>query len=104
MTLNFYHCFDHSYQAASKTQMTAYIAQPNLVLDPAWYPDSGSTNHLTNDLNNLTLKGNYNGTDQILIGNGVALHISHIGDSTLLSSSKDLHHKNILFVTEITKS
>ncbi|PHU11380.1 hypothetical protein BC332_18310 [Capsicum chinense] len=37
-----------------------------LQCDPTWYPNLGASNHLTNDLNNLTLKGNYNGTDQVL--------------------------------------
>ncbi|XP_075099023.1 uncharacterized protein LOC142175915 [Nicotiana tabacum] len=102
--LNCYHRFDHAYQAASKIHMAAYIAHPNILSDPTWYPDSVATNHLTNDLNNLILKGDYTGTNQILVGNGTGLHISLICESKLMSSSKELHLKNILYVPEITKS
>ncbi|XP_049406046.1 uncharacterized protein LOC125869624 [Solanum stenotomum] len=55
----------------AQTQMTAYIAQPNVVSDPSWYPDSSATYHLTNDhLNNLALRGDYHGTYQILDRSG----------------------------------
>ena len=64
--------------------MAAFIAQPNTVSDPAWYPDSGATNHLTNYLNNVTIRGDYSGNDQIVVDNGTGLPISHIGDSKLL--------------------
>ncbi|XP_015165446.1 uncharacterized protein [Solanum tuberosum] len=37
--------FYHSYQVNAQTQMAAYIAPPNVVSDPAWYPDSSATYH-----------------------------------------------------------
>ncbi|XP_015167476.1 uncharacterized protein [Solanum tuberosum] len=103
-TLTCYHRFNHAYQTSSNTQMATFIAQPNTVSDPAWYPDFGATNHLTNDLNNVTIRGDYSGNEQIVVGNGTGLPIYHIGDSKLLSSSRSQHLKNILFVSEITKS
>ncbi|KAA8536399.1 hypothetical protein F0562_028877 [Nyssa sinensis] len=39
--------------------------------DTNWYPDTGSTNHLTNDLQNLNLHAEtYAGSDQIQVGDG----------------------------------
>ncbi|KAL5822970.1 hypothetical protein ACOSQ4_020870 [Xanthoceras sorbifolium] len=35
---------------------SAYLATPGSVGDPSWYVDSGATNHITSDLNNLNLK------------------------------------------------
>ncbi|KAH0642053.1 hypothetical protein KY290_033656 [Solanum tuberosum] len=32
------------------------------LIEQAWYPDSGATNHLTNDLNNVTIRGDYSGS------------------------------------------
>uniref|UniRef100_A0A3Q7GJS1 Reverse transcriptase Ty1/copia-type domain-containing protein n=1 Tax=Solanum lycopersicum TaxID=4081 RepID=A0A3Q7GJS1_SOLLC len=42
--------------------METFIAEPNTVSDPAWYPDSEATNHLSNDLNNVTIRGDYSVT------------------------------------------
>ena len=30
-------------------------------MDPNWHMDSGATNHITTDLNNLTVKESYKG-------------------------------------------
>lgn len=43
--------------------METFIAEPNTVSDPAWYPDSEATNHLSNDLNNVTIRGDYSGNE-----------------------------------------
>ncbi|KAL5758033.1 hypothetical protein ACOSP7_020644 [Xanthoceras sorbifolium] len=42
-------------------QASAYLATPGSVGDPSWYVDSGATNHITSDLNNLNLKSEYKG-------------------------------------------
>jgi hypothetical protein len=48
--------------------------------DPSWYPDTGANVHLTNDLSNLNLNAEeYTSTDQIRVGNGQGLQISHSG-------------------------
>lgn len=51
--------------------MTAMLtSSPCTAFDPKWYPNSGATNHVTPNPNNLAIKENYTGTDQIHIGNG----------------------------------
>jgi hypothetical protein len=63
-----FHRFDHSYHSdtvSSASFLTTQSSPP----DFNWYPDTGSTNHLTNDLSNLNLKADeYHGTDQIRVG------------------------------------
>ncbi|KAK1645622.1 hypothetical protein QYE76_063427 [Lolium multiflorum] len=39
-------------------------------VDPAWYADTGATDHLTNDLNNLTMREQYHGKDNVKTVNG----------------------------------
>ncbi|KAK1653213.1 hypothetical protein QYE76_071018 [Lolium multiflorum] len=39
-------------------------------VDPAWYADTGATDHLTNDLNNLTMREPYHGKDNVQTANG----------------------------------
>lgn len=38
---------------ASRGHMTAMLATPELVRDPNWYPDSGASNHVTANEDNL---------------------------------------------------
>ena len=58
---------------------------PEMFEDPAWYIDSGATNHITNDSGKLLDLKPYVGNDKLLVGNGFALHIKHIG-SVLLAT------------------
>ncbi|KAL5854653.1 hypothetical protein ACOSQ4_004455 [Xanthoceras sorbifolium] len=50
-------------QPSVNNQQTAYYASPESVNDQAWYVDSGATNHVTADLNNLSLKQQYRGQE-----------------------------------------
>lgn len=93
-----YHQFDHAYQAPSKQKMAALIAHPSTINDPAWYPDSGATNHLINDITSMTVRGEYNGNEQVQVGNGAGLAITHIGNSKFSSYSRPLQLKNVLRV------
>ncbi|KAF3951345.1 hypothetical protein CMV_022993 [Castanea mollissima] len=67
--------------------------------------DTGATNHLTSDLSNLNLQSEeYVGTDQIHVGNGAGLAITHIGSSSLPSSSKSFILQNVLHVAYLPSS
>ena len=46
---------------------------------------SGASHRVTSDLQNMSLHSKYHGSDDILIGNGTSLHITHIGFTTLFS-------------------
>ena len=46
----------------------------------------------------------YHVADQLHIGNGQSLSISHIGHSNVISSSNLLHLNNLLYVPSITKN
>ncbi|KAA8525548.1 hypothetical protein F0562_007399 [Nyssa sinensis] len=46
--------FDQAYQTMPNT-MSAFFTAQQAPADTNWYPDTGSTNHLTNDLQNLNL-------------------------------------------------
>lgn len=75
----------------------------------SWYPDSGATNHITNDLSNLSVSSEYHGGKHLLLGNGHKVKISHIGHSNFLptptaSDSRSLHLTNLLHIPSITKT
>lgn len=73
---------------------------------PRLVPDSSATNHITTDVNNLSNKTNYDGTDQIFAWDGTGLHIKHIGSSLFHSplNSKTFVLKQLLHVASITKN
>lgn len=87
---------------------SAYIAENGGHRDGAWYLDSGATNHISNDFNNLNISSEYKGSDQLAVGNGTKLKIVSVGHSLL--STLDLHTSthiklnHILYVPEITKN
>lgn len=99
-----YNRFNHSYTPEKPAKLSALIASPNTPSDPSWYVDSGATNHLTADLNNLSMHSEFNGDDQIEVGNGMGLTISHVGHSQLKGTGDSLLLKNILRVPKITKN
>lgn len=60
-------------------QMTVMLAASDLNQDNGWYPDSGATNHLINNFNNLTDSSEYSGGNHMQVVNGTGLTISHRG-------------------------
>ncbi|CAM8988176.1 unnamed protein product [Rhodiola kirilowii] len=77
----------------------------NYPVDPAWYLDTGATDHLTNDPEKLHTKEDYNGKDQVHTADGSGMDIIHVGNTTLNThSTKSLFLRNILHVPSITKN
>ena len=78
---------------------------PEMIEDPAWYIDSGATNHMINDLGKLLDLKPYVGTDTLLVRNGSALHIKHIGSALLATTTnKPLCLNHVLHVQNIKKN
>ena len=50
-----------------------YFVSPKTVSDPSWNMGSGLTNHVTLDLNNLSLKNYYKGKGKLIIVNSQKL-------------------------------
>ena len=69
-----------------------------------WYPDTATNYHITPDLANLNIAHDYNEHDQLHVGNGQGLQITHIGITSLPSSSGSLSLKNVLYVPQIVKN
>lgn len=60
-----------------------------------WLADSGCNAHLTADLSNMSVSSDFIGDDQVFIGSGQSLPISHTGLGflhTFFSSSFTLHN------------
>uniref|UniRef100_A0A803NRU8 Integrase catalytic domain-containing protein n=1 Tax=Cannabis sativa TaxID=3483 RepID=A0A803NRU8_CANSA len=102
--------FDKSFTGvaapAETSSMQAHLTLTTPAEDCNWYPDSGATNHCTPDLHNLTTTTEYNGQEQIFVGNGTGLSIQNYGNTCVASNTynKPLILKNLLHVPEITKN
>jgi len=60
--------------------------------------DSGTTHHLTSNLDNLAIHSEYQGPEEVTLGNDSKLPISHIGSSSLHVPGASFNLNNILCV------
>jgi hypothetical protein len=59
--------------------------------------------HITGELEKLTMHERYNGNDQIRVANGAGMNIVHIGNSVLPNSTRPLHLNKVLHVPRTHK-
>ena len=73
-------------------------------IDTNWYTDTSATDHITSELDKMTIREKYKGHDQIHTANGAGMKIKHIGHSIMHAPSRNLHLKNILHVPSASKN
>ncbi|KAL4585747.1 hypothetical protein LXL04_010371 [Taraxacum kok-saghyz] len=82
---------------ASINTSSARPTSPN----STWMFDSGASHHVASNSASFYTLSEYGRPDEIVLGNGNALPISHTGYTTLPTSSRPLHLNNILFVPKM---
>ena len=75
---------------------TANNTVTNSAASQRWLFDTGASHHITNDPSTYTTFSEYGGPDEILMGNGSGLKITHTGTSQLHSVEKPLKLSNVL--------
>jgi len=98
-----WHRYDEAYQGQGSSK-TAGSATTGYGVDTNWYVDSGASDHITGDLEKLSVRDKYHGQDQVHTANGSGMKISSIGHAILHTPGKDLHLQNILHVPSASKS
>lgn len=96
-------CYKLNKHNKKSSPPTAYATNAT-VPPPEWLFDSGASHHITNDLNNLSLKADYPGTDQLQVANGKSLPITHVGSTTLNSFKRPLSLSNVLYAPGVTQN
>jgi hypothetical protein len=92
--------FDEDYIPEQKTIAAASTSHAS---DSNWYLDSGATDHITSELDKLTMHDRYHGGDQVRAANDACMHISSIGSSIIPTTSRNLHLHNVLHVPRANK-
>ena len=69
-----------------------------------WLLDSGAFHHVTNDLVDLSLHDPYDGTEELLIGDGKVITIENISSTNLSVSSRSLVLNNFLHAPSISSN
>jgi hypothetical protein len=72
--------------------------------DTTWLLDSGASHHVTADLDNLSLHSPYNGHDDVMIGDGTSLSITHTGSTKISSPHFTFKLSNILCVPTMKRN
>ncbi|KAH9751439.1 reverse transcriptase Ty1/copia-type domain-containing protein [Citrus sinensis] len=83
----------------------AQLANYSSVADPAWYLDSGATNHIAQDAGILSKYSTYHGLEKLHVGNGMGLPIHNVGFVTVKTlTTTPIYLNHILHVLTITKN
>ena len=103
VALTCYHCFYNSY--SSNSNMQALLATIQSPTDDNWYADSSATHHFTANLANLNVRDDeYQGQEQIRVGNGKSPPIKHVGTTQLLSLTSSFQFNDVLHVPQISQN
>jgi histone deacetylase 1/2 len=72
--------------------------------DPYWYIDTGAMDHITGELEKLTIRDRYNGNEQVHTASGQGMAIHHIGHASFHTPDRPIHLNHVLHVSQATKS
>jgi hypothetical protein len=92
---------DESFQ--DEHPSAALASTSSYKVDPNWYSDTGATDHITSDLDRLTVRDQYQGNGMVQVGNGAGLKIMHVGSYSINTDTRPLALNNVLHVPEISK-
>jgi hypothetical protein len=74
----------HSSNSSTPWQPRAHFAANVASNNSTWLLDSGASYHVTTNLNNLSLHASYTRSDDVMIGDGTGLSITHTGSTSLI--------------------
>jgi hypothetical protein len=94
-----WHRYDDSYAPDNRAANMASSSGA----DQNWYLDSGSTDHITGELEQLTMHQQYNGNKQIRAANGAGMDIAHVGQSVIPTPTHPLHLNQVIHVPNAHK-
>jgi hypothetical protein len=96
--LDCFHRMDHAFQGRHPpAQLSAMVANSNQDVDNGpWYTDSAANQHITANLENLSLQQPYSSSEDVAMGNGTGLHIQNTGSMSFHTPQSSFHLFNVL--------
>ena len=86
--------FDASFTGPPEQSRSASSASYGI--DTNWYTDTGATDHITGELEKLTMRDKYHGNDKVHAANGTGIRINQIGQSFVRTPNQNLILNNVL--------
>jgi uncharacterized membrane protein YgcG len=97
--------FDSSFHGVQEQCSASAATNSNSYgIDTNWYTDTGATDHITSELEKLTVRDKYHGNDQVHTASGAGMRINQVGRSLVYTPNRNLILDNILYVPEANKS
>ncbi|GAA0152899.1 hypothetical protein LIER_37585 [Lithospermum erythrorhizon] len=99
-------CSNHFNHAYTSSKVQHFLATMHLTGNEGtvWYPDSGTSAHMTGDSSILQSLIPYHGSTAVMVGDGSLLSISQIVPSSIPSLGSKLILKDVLYVPALTKN
>ena len=82
----------------------ASTATASYDVDTNWYVDTGVTDHITSELEKLTVRDKYHGNEQVHTASGSCMKISHVGRSLFHTHDRNLILDKVLHVPQANKN
>ena len=81
-----------------------FMAREPQIHNANWVIDSGASQHITSDLQNLSIHSEYGGTDDVIIGDGNGISITHTDSTNLITENSNFMLGNVLCAPSIHKN
>ena len=106
LAIDYYQRMNFAYQDKNPPSKLAAMAATNnpSQVEEMWLTDTGAIDHITANTNNFTTQAPYNGSDQVVVGNGQNLPINTIGNTHLYTQTHKFCLNNVLHVLEIASN
>jgi hypothetical protein len=101
MVMHCWHRFDENFVPDDRFPG---MADGSYGVDTNWYTDTGATDHVTGELEKLSVCDRYKGGDQIHTTNEAGMEISHIGHSVIKTPYRNLYLNNILYTPQAKRN
>ncbi|KAF5442060.1 hypothetical protein F2P56_037245 [Juglans regia] len=98
---------DHTVKYCPRLQFpgaTANCISTSPAQETKWLIDSAASHNITGDLAKLSIHSEYDGTDEVVIGDGSGLPVSHIGSLVFHTPTRTFHLNDTLCVPNIKKN
>jgi hypothetical protein len=97
-------CWHRFHESYTLDQKFAHAASSSCNVDTNWYIDSGATDHITGELEKLTVRNKYQGGDLIHMASGAGMDITHIGHAVINTPHRPIQLNNIFYVRRARKN